>query len=32
MVGFARAVSDGIAFAYLADLYITPKPAPRPRR
>jgi GNAT superfamily N-acetyltransferase len=25
MVGFARAVSDGAAFAYLADLYIAPQ-------
>lgn len=25
MVGFARAVSDGIAFAYLADLYVLPE-------
>jgi GNAT superfamily N-acetyltransferase len=24
MVGFARAVSDGVAFAYLADLYVEP--------
>jgi GNAT superfamily N-acetyltransferase len=24
MVGFARAVSDGVAFAYLADLYVLP--------
>lgn len=25
MVGFARAVSDGVAFAYLADLYVDPE-------
>ena len=24
MVGFARAVSDGVAFAYLADVYVDP--------
>lgn len=24
MVGFARAVSDGVAFAYLADVYVSP--------
>jgi GNAT superfamily N-acetyltransferase len=24
MVGFARAVSDGVAFAYLADVYVEP--------
>jgi GNAT superfamily N-acetyltransferase len=24
MVGFARAVSDGVAFAYLADVYVLP--------
>ena len=25
MVGFARAVSDGVAFAYLADVYVHPE-------
>jgi GNAT superfamily N-acetyltransferase len=25
MVGFARAVSDGVAFAYLADVYVLPE-------
>jgi GNAT superfamily N-acetyltransferase len=25
MVGFARAVSDGVAFAYLADVYVLPQ-------
>jgi len=25
MVGFARAVSDGVAFAYLADVYVDPR-------
>jgi GNAT superfamily N-acetyltransferase len=24
MIGFARAVSDGVAFAYLADVYVDP--------
>jgi GNAT superfamily N-acetyltransferase len=24
MVGFARAISDGVAYAYLADVYILP--------
>jgi GNAT superfamily N-acetyltransferase len=25
MIGFARAVSDGVAFAYLADVYVLPE-------
>ncbi|MEQ4205851.1 GNAT family N-acetyltransferase [Actinopolymorpha sp. B9G3] len=25
MVGFARAISDGVAFAYLADVYVLPE-------
>lgn len=25
MVGFARAISDGVAFAYLADVYVAPQ-------
>ncbi len=32
-VGFARAVSDGVTVAYLADVYVLPAlPRPRPRR
>jgi GNAT superfamily N-acetyltransferase len=25
MIGFARAISDGVAFAYLADVYVSPE-------
>jgi len=33
LVGFARAVSDGVSLAYLADVFITPRPPRlRPRK